>query len=357
MVAIAFRVFSANELPASFIGACLGAIISAIITQTLLSAQTQSEEVKERNVKIWETKSAIFLEYIGELREIWEEQRIKPQKFKQICDDFRIRLTVYLNNEAVNKIAGHLDKLGDCSIKKEPDFDMLNANIYGIINILSNDLGFNGKINPEIDKRLDEKINKFPRDFRDTILKELNNALLNMPQKVLAEGKYERLEDGGEYACFYFLEPKYRGCKLIIGSISQYCAHGGIYLGLYFEKSIHEVDEFRWDDDEESNYPEFSKYWVGVFDTQGRVDWVKLTTDLPDPKKNEKTGGTITEKDKDWWLFIDKPDTIEEFRDNYRKVARILGKRAAWWFEHGEIWEGEQTLSITNFLKKYLGNK
>jgi H+/Cl- antiporter ClcA len=45
MVAIAFRVFSANELPASFIGACLGAIISAIITQTLLSAQTQTEEV------------------------------------------------------------------------------------------------------------------------------------------------------------------------------------------------------------------------------------------------------------------------------------------------------------------------
>ncbi|MDR1584296.1 MAG: hypothetical protein LBS55_13770 [Prevotellaceae bacterium] len=44
-------------------------------------------------------------------------------------------------------------------------------------------------------------------------------------------------------------------------------------------------------------------------------------------------------------------------KQTWYKVAHILGKRAAWWFEHGEVWEGKKTLSITDFLKKYLGNK
>ena len=354
LVTMAFQIFSADQLSASFIGACLGAIVSAIITQVLLVAQTTREELNERNVKVFETKYSIFQEYIENLKEIWENQKIEPEKFREICNDFRIHLMVFLKKETADKIAEFLNKLGDCSIEKLPDYEMFNSSIFGIINVLSENLGFGGSINLEIDKQLDEKINKYSRDFRESILNELNISLLSMKQDTLERGKYERLEDGGEYACFNFKEPKFKGCKLIIGSISQYCAHGGVYMGLYCDKNIHEVDEFRWNDDEDSNFPDFSKYWVGIFDTKGREDWVELTTDLPDNNANKEIG-SFDHPEENWWLFIDRPTAIEDFRKNYLQIAKIMARRAVWWFEHGEIWEGEKTLSIKNFLDKYLG--
>jgi hypothetical protein len=188
------------------------------------------------------------------------------------------------------------------------------------------------------------------------ILKELNNSLLNMEIKALKEGEYERLDDGGEYACFNLSNSKYTGCKIIIGSFSQYCAHGGIYLCLYVDKNIHEVDEFRYNDDDYSYFPEFSEYIVAVFDTKGRKDWVELTTTLPEKEVNKQIGEFKPLKENSF-LFLDSPDFIKDYRDNFRHVARIIGQRAAWWFEHGEIWVGKKTLSIMDFLDKYLGSR
>lgn len=356
LITLAFQIFSVNQLPANFIGACLGAIVSAIITQVLLVAQTSKEEISERNVKVFETKYKVFQDYINTLKSIWENQRIKPEKFREICNNFRIHIMIFLKKETADKIAEYLVKLGDCSIENFPNYDVLNSSIFGIINVLSENLGFGGSINLEIDRKLDDKINKYPRDFKESILNELNISLLSMKHDIFETGKYERLEDGGEYACFYFKNPNFKDCKLIIGSISQYCAHGGVYMGLYFSKNIHEVDDFRYNDDDYSNFPDFSKFWVGIYDTKGREDWVELTTDLPDKDENDKIG-SFEHPEDNWWLFIDSPRAIKDFRENYQQIAKIMAKRAAWWFEHGEIWEGEKTISIINFLNKYLGKK
>jgi gas vesicle protein len=356
LITLAFQIFSVNQLPASFIGACLGAIVSAIITQVLLIAQTSREELNERNVNIFKIKKKMFRKYIKKLEGIWKDQRINSEDFVNICNDFRINLRVFLKKDTANKVAEYLVKLGDCSTEKIPDLELLNSSIFGIINVLSENLGFGGSIDMETDKKIDDKINKYARDFRNAILNELNNTLLNMEQNVLEMGKYERLEDGGEYACFNFKEPKFKGCKLIIGSISQYCAHGGVYMGLYCSKDIHEVDNFRWNDDEESGFPDFSKYWVGIFDIKGRNEWIELTTKLPDKNADEIVGSFELDGDNRW-LFVDRPSAIEKFRkdDKYKHVAKIMARRAAWWFEHGEIWEGKKTLSIMSFLTKYLG--
>jgi gas vesicle protein len=356
LVATDIKILSIDALPPSFIGALLGAVISGIITVVLLIGQSSAEEVKERNVKVFEKKSEIFQDYINNLRDIWEDQKITQEDLKTLIDKFRIELMVYLKKKPVNAIAEYLDKLGDCSFEKTPNLDILNENIFAIINILSKDLGFAGKIDKKVNKRLDDKINKYPREFREVILIELNNALLNMKRKVLKEGRYERLDDGGEYACFNFTNSKYAGCKIIIGSFSQYCAHGGVYLGLYVEKDIHQVDEFRFNDDEESNFPEFSKYWIGIFDTKGRKDWVELTTKIPEEEINQNIGEFKPLGDN-CWLFLDRPSYIKDYRDNFRHVAHIIGQRAVWWFEHGEIRVGEKTLSIMDFLDKYLGNR
>ena len=75
-VAVAFGIFPISAVPISFIGACLGAIISAIITQVLLSGQTEREEIKHRNVKVFEKKSKEFEDYIEILRSILDKQSI-----------------------------------------------------------------------------------------------------------------------------------------------------------------------------------------------------------------------------------------------------------------------------------------
>ena len=58
--AIAFGIIPLESLPSQFYGALVGTVITAIITILLLQGQTQTEENKERNVKVFEKKSEVF---------------------------------------------------------------------------------------------------------------------------------------------------------------------------------------------------------------------------------------------------------------------------------------------------------
>jgi len=359
MVATTFQIFSANVLPASFIGACLGAIISAIITQFLLSGQTEHEELKERNVKVFEKKSKIFRKYIDDLWDVLEKQKITMEEYDKLRKNFSIRLMIYLKEKASRSIAEHLKNIGEFVDDSEKTYEHLKENIFGIINILSGEINLGGKIDIEIDKYLEEPI--FRRLFRQAILNELNNALQSIE---LTEGKFCKEEDlisdgewGGEYVCFDFR--RFKGCKLLVGSFSKYCPHAGIWMLLFIDKSIHSVDKFRFNDENEYRFCEFSKYLVEIWATGGEEgEW----TGLIKPYSNNEEYKALGEFDippGDGWLFLDDHETIEPYRHNYQEVAHIIGKRAAYWFEKGWIWEEESDteIPIVEFLEKYLGNE
>ena len=359
MVANTFQIFSASVLPASFIGALLGAIISAIITQFLLTGQTEHEEVKERNAKVFERKSKIFHEYIDELWNVLEKQKVTVEEYGELRKKFSVRLMIYLKEKASRSIAIYLKNIGKFVDDPDKTYEDLKENIFGIINILSDEINLGGKIDIVIDKDLEEPI--FPIKFKQVILNELNNALQSIE---LTKGKFckedELISDGewgGEYVCFDF--HRFKGCKLLIGSFSEYCPHAGIWILLFIDKSIHSIDKFRYNDEKEDRFCEFSKYLVEILKDGGKEgEWVGLIELEPSDNEEYMALGDF-DVPPGGWLFLDDHDSIEPYRHNYQEVARIIGKRAKYWFNNGLIREKESDtqIPIITFLEKYIGNK
>jgi hypothetical protein len=128
---------------------------------------------------------------------------------------------------------------------------------------------------------------------------------------------------------------------------------------LFIDKNIHSIDRFRYNDEDEYRFCEFSKYLVEILATGvDDGEWVGLIKPYSDNEEYTALGD-FDVPPGGGWLFLDQPYTIEPYRHNYRKVAHIIAKRANYWFENGWIWEKESdtSVSIIGFLEKYLGNK
>jgi len=118
-IAVLFKVFSLEDLPASFVGAALGAIITGVVTTILLKAQSQAEEIKERNSKVFEQKSTIFQEYIRKVWKIWENHKVTAEEFQELTSDYYSKLMIYLRDKSINEISDCLSKIGDCIDKED----------------------------------------------------------------------------------------------------------------------------------------------------------------------------------------------------------------------------------------------
>jgi hypothetical protein len=209
--------------------------------------------------------------------------------------------------------------------------------------VLSDELNLGGRINPFIDKELEKPI--FPILFKQAVLNEFNRALKSQE---LNEGAYctgeALIEDGGmggEYLCFDFR--RFKGCKLIIGPFSKYGhSQGGLWMWLFVEPDIHEIDRFRYDE---------NKALIEIW--QGNEKWAELTGFFsPEDDSYTKLGEFKRPDKKDWGgLLFDDRDSLETYRDTYKEAADVLGKRAKYWFKNGQI----QGQLITEFLNTYLG--
>lgn len=63
-------------MAAQFFGALLGVVITAIITVLLLQGQTQSEESKEKNLKVFLKKQEVFFEFLSKINEILQKESL-----------------------------------------------------------------------------------------------------------------------------------------------------------------------------------------------------------------------------------------------------------------------------------------
>jgi hypothetical protein len=72
-VSIATKLFDGADLPVQISGALFDAVITALMTYFLLAGQIGHEEVKERNVKVFEEKSARFNKFIDKLWSVWDD--------------------------------------------------------------------------------------------------------------------------------------------------------------------------------------------------------------------------------------------------------------------------------------------
>jgi len=149
IIAVVFKVFSVADIPASFVGAALGAVITGVITVVLLDGQSKAEEIKERNVKVFEKKSAIFSEYIDVVWEAWEDRKVTDKEFQKLMGDYYKKLMLYMSASSAKIIGEQLRTIGPFAGNddpSEPEQKKLQTALISIINTLSDEISLGGHI-------------------------------------------------------------------------------------------------------------------------------------------------------------------------------------------------------------------
>jgi hypothetical protein len=345
-VATTLQVFALGELPLNFVAAFLEAVITAVITVVLLTGQSNAEEVKERNVKVFEKKSELFFEYIDKLWQAAEDQYLTVEEYEELRKFYSIRLMVYLKEKSCRSIVGYLTKLGDCVVSQKNEYGRIKENVFNIINVLSEELNLGGRIDLTLDKELEGPI--FPLLFKQAVLNEFNRALQS---KDLSEGKYCKSEDlieddiwTGEYICFNFR--RFKGCKLVVGPFSNCPDQGksGLWMWLFVEQNIHEIDRFRY---------VWNKSLIEIWN--GKGEWAELAGDQLPINQEYAALGEFKRPNMENWkgVVFDDRDSIKTYGNTYPDVAATLGKRAKYWFQHGQI----DGCLIKDFLETFLGRE
>lgn len=75
--AVVFNIFELHMLPAQFIGALLGVVITAIITVLLLQGQSKTEESIEKNMKVFEKKQEVYFNFLEKLNAILQKEELQ----------------------------------------------------------------------------------------------------------------------------------------------------------------------------------------------------------------------------------------------------------------------------------------
>jgi hypothetical protein len=160
LVATLSQIISVEELPINFIAAFLEAVVTAVITVVLLSGQSAVEEVKERNVKVFEKKSEIFQNYIDIVWKIWEDENVSKDEYLELTTVYYKTLMIYLKKESLAIIGECLVTIGDyVGENSENNPLILRDCIFKIINTLSEELSLGGQIDVAIYDKLEKKMN------------------------------------------------------------------------------------------------------------------------------------------------------------------------------------------------------
>lgn len=89
----------------------LGALLVAIVTVLLLNQQTIGEELRDKNVRVFEHKSEKFRNFIELLLEVWDDRKIDPPEVKKLLKAFYRDVYIYLDSQTLKHVVQHFDGL------------------------------------------------------------------------------------------------------------------------------------------------------------------------------------------------------------------------------------------------------
>jgi hypothetical protein len=159
-IATTSQIITIGELPANFVAVFLEAAVTAVITVVLLTGQSSAEEVKERNVKVFEKKSEIFQDYINIVWDIWQDHTVDSEEYLKLTSKYYKELMLYLNKKSTENIGRQLQKIGGLigAENQEKNKSILQGCLIEIINTLSDEISLGGHVDMEIFKDLDIKM-------------------------------------------------------------------------------------------------------------------------------------------------------------------------------------------------------
>ena len=103
-ISLMFQGFTDREYGPNLIVGLVGALISAGITLMLLRDQTNSEEKKERNSKVFEEKLKIYQDFLETLNTVLEDGEVSPEEALKL--KFKISMiTLHTSSSHINAIS------------------------------------------------------------------------------------------------------------------------------------------------------------------------------------------------------------------------------------------------------------
>ena len=188
---LVFGMVYQNQLPKiveEINNSSIGAILTAIITVLLLSQQSSTEEIKEKNVKVFEEKSGKCNLFIEKLWEIWDDRVVSLEELNEIIKMVSKDIVLYTKPETVDIILLKLITIAEqatpdkSSIKDTEATKIIQQNIFDIINELAKEIGLGGELRPEIRSKLNTLENKvvpflIQKDFKKKYIENFKQTI------------------------------------------------------------------------------------------------------------------------------------------------------------------------------------
>ena len=99
---------SDNEVGPNLITAFVGVVISALVTLVLLNGQTKDEEVKERNMKLYNAKLEIYSNFVSSMYEVLRDNQITEEEFLNLRTKLFGQVSFYAKDDILKLINNEL---------------------------------------------------------------------------------------------------------------------------------------------------------------------------------------------------------------------------------------------------------
>ena len=113
----------------------------------LLHGQSQAEELKERNVKVFEEKTERYKKFIDKLWGIWKDRKITLEEISQLLESFIEDILLFTPEDTTEALLKQLKKIADKTTEeKKTTEEEIQEAVFEIINILSKEINLGGSI-------------------------------------------------------------------------------------------------------------------------------------------------------------------------------------------------------------------
>ena len=128
-------VWKIPELWSQIFAACTGAIVVAVVTMVLMHGQRATEEEKEKNIKIYESKVAVYSRFVTKMYKLLEDDQVSCDDFLALRTEIFSTLIFYLDDSHLRMMLAEVNKIQDFS-----DTNAMISTFARITNILQDDL-------------------------------------------------------------------------------------------------------------------------------------------------------------------------------------------------------------------------
>jgi hypothetical protein len=242
VISLSFFIFGLiyeNQLPKlieEINNSAIGAILTAIITVLLLSQQSSSEELKERNVRVFEEKSQKYNLFIEKLWEVWDDREVSLEEMDVLIKMLSKDIVLYSKPATVSNIATCLANIAErvnpekSHSNDKESLKIIKNNILDIINLLAQELGLGSEINDEIREKinlLEDKIIPYVRlkEFKTKFIDSFIATIENNENHEISKIEYKK--------GYLWCQIKNSAVYVRVGSMERENGHG--FIAAYVE--------------------------------------------------------------------------------------------------------------------------